>query len=36
MLKRTVFLFLTALYVITASPAAKAEIELPSCYPCGR
>jgi hypothetical protein len=36
MLKKTVFLVLAALHLIAASPVAKAEIEIPTCYPCGR
>jgi hypothetical protein len=35
-MKRTFFVLLAALHLIAAAPAARAEIEIPTCYPCGR
>jgi hypothetical protein len=35
-LRRLILMTLVALQFIAATPSAHAEIELPSCYPCGR
>jgi hypothetical protein len=35
-LRRLILMALVALQFVAATPAAHAEIEIPSCYPCGR
>ena len=36
MLKKTMLAMLFMLQLFAATPVAQAEIEVPSCYPCGR
>jgi hypothetical protein len=36
MLKKTMLAVLLTLQFFAVTPLAEAEIEVPSCYPCGR
>ncbi len=36
MIKKILFVALLALQFVAVTPTATAEIEMPSCYPCGK
>jgi hypothetical protein len=36
MLRKNLVLVLMALGLIAAAPAARAELDLPTCFPCGK
>jgi hypothetical protein len=36
MLKKILFVALLALQFVAVTPTAKAELEMPECFPCGK
>jgi hypothetical protein len=35
-MKKSLFVLMMALGLLAAAPAARAELDLPTCFPCGK